>query len=103
MHPIDRSRPLIRSIHLARLAWNYLSSLRQSTVDVVIISLFSIIIFCVEFVYHLAPILFQFAMDHEEWEIDNLIFVVFVLSIGFAIFSYRRVKELAVEMKARRS
>ena len=42
-------------------------------------------------------------MDHEEWEIDNLIFVIFVMSIGFAIFSYRRVKELAVEMKARRS
>jgi GGDEF domain-containing protein len=34
---------------------------------------------------------------------DNLIFVVFAMSIGFAIFSYRRVKELAVEMKARRS
>jgi diguanylate cyclase (GGDEF)-like protein len=32
-----------------------------------------------------------------------LIFDVFVLSIGFAIFSYRRVKELAVEMKGRRS
>jgi GGDEF domain-containing protein len=33
---------------------------------------------------------------------DNLIFVVFAMSIGFAIFSYRRVKELAVEMKPRR-
>jgi diguanylate cyclase (GGDEF)-like protein len=35
-------------------------------------------------------------------EIDNLIFVVFVMSIGFAIFCYRRMRELAVEMKARR-
>jgi PleD family two-component response regulator len=30
-------------------------------------------------------------------------FVVFTLSIGFVIFSYRRVNELALEMKARRS
>src|SRR3982074_882276 len=102
MHPIDRSRALIQSTPLVP-AWNYVASLRQSTIDAVIISIFGIIIFSVEFVYHLAPILFQFAIDYEEWEIDNLIFLVFVLSIGFAIFSYRRVKELAVEMKARRS
>ena len=45
---------------------------------------------------------FQFAIDYRKWEIDNLIFVGFVMSIGSAIFSYRRVRELAVEMKARR-
>lgn len=103
MHPIDRARALIQSIYMARPAWKYVVSARQSTIDAIIISIFGIIIFSVEFVYHLAPMLFQFAMDYEEWEVDNLIFIVFVLSIGFAIFSYRRMKELALETKARRS
>lgn len=58
---------------------------------------------CPRISYDLAPILFQCALDYEEWEVDNLIFVIFIMSIGSAIFSYRRVKELASEMKARRS
>src|SRR5471032_3249404 len=89
--------------HLVRRTRSAIASLRPATTDAVIISILSVIIFFVEYFYDLAPKLFQFATDHEEWEIDNLIFVVFVMSIGFAIFSYRRVNELAVEMKARRS
>jgi len=88
---------------LVRHTRNLIASLRPATVDAIVISIFGVIIFFVEFFYDLAPRLFQFGMDYAEWEIDNLIFVVFVLSIGFAIFSYRRVKELAIEMKARRS
>lgn len=87
----------------ARQIRNDAALLRPSTVDVIVISIFGAIIFSVEFYYDLAPQLFQFGLEYKEWEIDNLIFVAFVLSIGFAIFSYRRVKELAVEMKARRS
>ncbi len=88
---------------LVRQTRSDIASLRPATVDAIIISIFGIIIFSLEYHYDLAPQLFQFGMDYKEWEIDNLIFVVFAMSIGFAIFSYRRVKELAVEMKARRS
>jgi hypothetical protein len=52
--------------------------------------------------YDLAPKLFQFGMDHAEWEVDDIIFVVFIMSIGFAIYSYRRVSDLSQEMAARR-
>src|SRR3984957_370894 len=88
---------------LVNRARNAVASLRPTTVDAIVISFFSIIIFVAEYYYDLAPQLFQFGPDYQEWEIDNLIFLVFAMSMGFAIFSYRRVKELAVEMRARRS
>jgi diguanylate cyclase (GGDEF)-like protein len=106
MHLIYNT-PIVRGLRysgqLVRRASGAIASLHPATKDIVIISISSVIIFIVEYFYDLAPILFQFATIHEEWEIDNAIFVVFVMSIGFAIFSYRRVKELSVEMKARRS
>jgi diguanylate cyclase (GGDEF)-like protein len=106
MHLIYNT-PIVRGLRysgqLVHRASGAIASLHPATKDIVIISISSVIIFIVEYVYDLAPILFQFAMIHEEWEIDNAIFVVFVMSIGFAIFSYRRVKELSVEMKGRRS
>jgi diguanylate cyclase (GGDEF)-like protein len=106
MHLIYNT-PIVRGLRysgqLVRRASGAIASLHPATKDIVIISISSVIIFIVEYFYDLAPILFQFAMIHEEWEIDNAIFVVFVMSIGFAIFSYRRVKELSVEMKGRRS
>jgi diguanylate cyclase (GGDEF)-like protein len=97
------ARALMHSGQLVRRTRNGIASLRPATLDAIIISIFSVIIFIVEYFYDLAPQLFQFAMDYREWEVDNLIFVVFVMSIGSAVFIYRRVKELAVEMKARRS
>src|SRR5450631_1257867 len=99
--------PIIRGLRysgqLLRRTSSAIASLRPATTDAVIIFTLSVIIFFVEYFYDLAPQLFQFATDHEEWEVDNLIFVTFVMSIGFAIFSCRRMKELSVEMKARRS
>ena len=106
MHLIYNT-PIVRGLRysgqLVRRTRSAIASSRPATMDAVIISASSVIIFFVEYFYDLAPKLFQFGMDYREWEIDNLIFVVFVMSIGSAIFSYRRVKELAVEMKARRS
>jgi diguanylate cyclase (GGDEF)-like protein len=105
MHSIEASldaRTLMRKCgQLARRARNGVASLRPATLDATIISVFSVILFSVDYFYDLAPQLFQYAIDSQELEIDNVIFVVFVMSFGFAIFSYRRVRELAIEMKAR--
>src|SRR5665213_3479552 len=106
MHSIygtPAARALKHGGNFVRRAREGLASLRPATMDAIIISIFGGIIFLVEYYNDLAPQLFQFAIDYREWEIDNLIFSVFALSIGFAIFSYRRVKELALEMKARRA
>jgi diguanylate cyclase (GGDEF)-like protein len=88
---------------VVRRARDAIASLRPATTDIIIISILSVIIFIAEYLSDLAEHLFQFALDHKEWEVDNAIFVVIVMSFGFGIFSYRRVKELSVEMKARRS
>jgi diguanylate cyclase (GGDEF)-like protein len=101
-------KPVVRALprysgQLVRRIWARAASLRPATKDGAVISFVAAVIFLFEYHYDLAPKLFQFGMDYSDWEIDNLIFVVFVMSIGFAIFSYRRVKELAVEIKARRS
>src|SRR3984957_4135279 len=107
MHSISGTlgaRALMRnSGQLARGTRNGVASLRPATLDAIVISLFCIIIALVEYYNDLAPQLFQFGLEYREWEIDNLLFVVFVMSIGFVIFSYRRVKELATEMAARRA
>jgi diguanylate cyclase (GGDEF)-like protein len=107
MHSFDGA-PAVRALtrcgaQLVRRTRNDVASLRLGTVDAIILIAFCVIMFLVEWSYDLAPRLFQFGNDYREWEIDNLIFVVFVASIGMAIFSYRRVRELAFEMKARRS
>jgi diguanylate cyclase (GGDEF)-like protein len=87
---------------LVRRTRSDVGSLRPGTVDAIIIIIFCIIMLFVEYAYDLAPRLFQFAIDYREWEIDNLIFVTFVASIAMVIFSFRRVRELAFEMNARR-
>jgi len=104
---LNHNTPIVRGLRysgqLLRRAKAAIASLRPVTTDIVIISVMCAIIFIVEYYSDLAEHLFRFALDYKEWEIDNAIFVVFVMSIGFAIFSYRRVKELSVQMKARRS
>jgi diguanylate cyclase (GGDEF)-like protein len=106
MHSIYKT-PIVRGLRysgeLVRLAKASIASLRPATMDLIIISILSVIIFIAEFQSDLAEHLFQFALDYKEWEIDNALFVVVVMSVGFAIFSYRRVKELSAEMKARRN
>lgn len=104
---LNYSPPIIRALmrqfrHVGNRIKHAVVSQRGSTIDAITISIFGVIIFIVEYNYEFAAAFFQFAIDHEAWEIDNIVFVIFILGIGFAIFSYRRVKELAIEMTARR-
>ena len=79
-------RALMRySDQLVHRTRHSLASLRPVTVDIIVISIVGVIILSVEYFYDLAPLLFQFSIDYQEWEVDNLIFAGFILSIGFAI------------------
>jgi diguanylate cyclase (GGDEF)-like protein len=60
-----------------------------------------IIIFAFAHVYDLPPHLLQFGLDHADWEVDDAIFVVFMLSVALMIYGFRRYRDLSVEMKAR--
>jgi diguanylate cyclase (GGDEF)-like protein len=56
----------------------------------------------VEYHYDLAPIVLQFGIDHRDWEIDNLLFVLVIMSFALLIFGYRRVKDLSQAVSARK-
>src|ERR1700733_5058007 len=59
--------------------------------------------FCLfEFHYDFAPVVLQFGIDHRDWEIDNLLFVLVIMSFALLIFGYRRVKDLSQAMRARK-
>jgi len=51
--------------------------------------------------YDLPPQLLQFCLDHADWEMDDLIFVVFMLSAAMMIYGFRRYQDLSREIKAR--
>ena len=95
------NRPFGRYGQLAR-RWKEIDWHRPEVRDAVVILSTVFVIYLPAHLFDLAPKLFQFGMDHADWEVDDIIFVIFVLSIGFAIYSYRRVKDLSREMTARR-
>ena len=57
---------------------------------------------CAHF-YDLPPKLFKFALDYSDYEVDDVVTAIFMLSIALMIFAWRRVRELANEIKARRA
>jgi diguanylate cyclase (GGDEF)-like protein len=59
------------------------------------------VIFAAAHFYDLPPYLLQFGLDHADWEIDDLIFVLFMLSVGLMVFGFRRYRDLAREIRAR--
>ena len=79
-----------------------MASFRPATLDAAVITIAVAVIYAFSDFYDLPPKLFQLGTDYADWDLDDAIFVIFFMSIGFAIFSYRRVKELSIEMKARR-
>ena len=74
MHLIYNT-PIVRGLRysgqLVRRTRSAIASLRPATMDAIIISISSVIIFVVEYFNDLAPQLFQFAIDYREWEVDN--------------------------------
>jgi diguanylate cyclase (GGDEF)-like protein/PAS domain S-box-containing protein len=100
----QRARTILRdSFTLLRSTWNGIDWRRLEIRDgALIISAIAIIYACAHW-FDLGPKLFQFGEDYADWEADDIIFVIFTASIGFAIYSFRRVKDLSRMMAARRS
>jgi diguanylate cyclase (GGDEF)-like protein len=73
----------------------------SATRDAILLFGIGIIIFAFAHVYDLPPHLLQFGLDHADWEVDDAIFVVFMLSVALMIYGFRRYRDLSVEMKAR--
>ena len=53
--------------------------------------------------YDFALTLFQFGIDHADYQADDIIFVVFVLGVAMIVYGFRRYQDLSREIKARTS
>jgi diguanylate cyclase (GGDEF)-like protein len=74
---------------------------RRDNQDGLILVGLGVAIFALAHFYDLPPHLLQFGLDHADWEVDDLIFVLFMLSVGMMVFGIRRYRDLAREIKAR--
>jgi diguanylate cyclase (GGDEF)-like protein len=74
---------------------------RRDTREALILAGIGIIIFAAAHAYQLPPYLLQFGLDHADWEVDDLIFVVFMLSAAMMIYGFRRYQDFSREIRAR--
>jgi diguanylate cyclase (GGDEF)-like protein len=74
---------------------------RRDTRDAIVLLVLGVITFLLADAYDLPPHLLQFGLDYADWEMDDLIFVVFMLSAAMMIYGFRRYKDLSREIEAR--
>jgi diguanylate cyclase (GGDEF)-like protein len=74
---------------------------RRDTRDALVLLVIGIMTFLLSDAYNLPPHLLQFGVDYADYEIDDLIFVVFILSAALMIYGFRRYQDLSREIKAR--
>jgi diguanylate cyclase (GGDEF)-like protein len=74
---------------------------RPDTRDAVALLGAAILTYVAAHTYDLAPKLFQLGIDYAEWELDDAIFVLFVISIAMMVYAIRRCRDLSKEIKSR--
>jgi uncharacterized protein YcaQ len=80
------------------LDWNF-----SATRDAFFLFGTGMVIFAFAHFYDLPPHLLQFGLDHADWEVDDAIFVIFMLSTALIVYGFRRYRDLSAEIKARAS
>jgi diguanylate cyclase (GGDEF)-like protein len=83
------------------LGRNWLDWRRPEARDAVVLVAAAVVSYVVAHTYDLAPKLFQLGIDYAEWELDDIIFVVFVMSVAMMIYAFRRYRDLSREIKSR--
>jgi diguanylate cyclase (GGDEF)-like protein len=86
----------VSSVASGRFDWT-----RPHTRDALALLAISVVTYGAAHFFDLPPHLLQFGLDHADWEMDDLIFVTFMLSIAMMIYSLRRYRDLVRETKAR--
>jgi diguanylate cyclase (GGDEF)-like protein len=74
---------------------------RRDKRDAIIILGIAIVAYCLGTAYDFALTLFQFGIDHADYEADDIIFVLFVLSLAMMVYGFRRYQDVSREIKAR--
>ncbi len=89
---------------ISTLAYMYRADWHRRDVrEGLLITALALAVYSVAHFFDLPPRVFQFAIDNVEYEIDDAIFVLFVMSVALAIYVYRRLQDLHREVKARRT
>jgi hypothetical protein len=83
-------------------AWSGNRGRDQANWDAIAITTCAAAACFIEYHYDLAPLVLQFGIDHADWEIDNLLFTLVIMSFALLIFGYRRVKDLSQAMRTRK-
>src|ERR1700733_11747673 len=73
----------------------------SATRDAIVLFGIGIAVFALAHLYDLPPHLLQFGLDHADWEVDDAIFVIFMLSAALIVYGFRRYRDLSAEIKAR--
>jgi diguanylate cyclase (GGDEF)-like protein len=83
----------------ARPTW--LDRPQSQTRDALVLLGIGLAVFAAAHCYDLPPHLLQFGLDYADWEVDDAIFVVFMLSVALMIYGCRRYKDLSREITGR--
>jgi signal transduction histidine kinase/CheY-like chemotaxis protein len=78
-----------------RAAIIWVKRLRSDVRDAVVLIVIALVTFVVADISDLPNRLFQFGLDHADWEVDDIIFVCFVLSIAFIVYGFRRYRDIS--------
>ena len=73
----------------------------QTTIDIIAIAILTVCLLGIAVQFELFQKLFVFTLHYEQYPIEELIFVLLVLSVFFGLFSYRRWRELKREIAGR--
>lgn len=65
--------------------------------DAVLLVALALVTYAAAHVFELPPYLLQFGLDHPEWEVDDLIFVVFIVSAAVIVYGIRRYRDVMRE------
>jgi diguanylate cyclase (GGDEF)-like protein len=86
--------------HIAvRAAW--LDWKRPHTRDALALLAIGVVLFAAAHFFDLPPHLMQLGIDYADWEVDDVIFVVFMLSLALMLYGFRRYRDLSREIAAR--
>jgi diguanylate cyclase (GGDEF)-like protein len=89
-------------IGMIRGAWSGNRGPDQARWDAIAITSCAAAVCFVEYHYDFAPLVLQFGLDHADWEIDNLLFTLVIMSVALVIFGCRRAKALSRAVDARK-
>jgi diguanylate cyclase (GGDEF)-like protein len=74
---------------------------RRDKRDAAVILGIAVLTYVVGTTYDFALTLFQFGIDHAEYQVDDIIFVVFVLGLAMMVYGFRRYQDVSREIKSR--